>query len=228
MSPLMYALIPTLCVVIGAILAISFIPGKRAISAFQHLAAGVVFAAAAGEILPEISAHHNVIPILIGGALGILVTYLIKCLDIYYPGPSSFILSIAIDLLIDGVVIGVGFVAGASQGYLLTFALSMEVLFLGLALTSSLSTHMSSLGIVLLSVALGVLLPIGATIGNFIGGAPQGVIVAVYTFSLIALLYLVTEELLVEAHELYDTPEITALFFIGFLGVVLVEHIAKN
>lgn len=39
------------------------------------------------------------------------------------------------------------------------------------------------------------------------------------------LLYLVTEELLVEAHEKPDTPLISATFFVGFLGLLLVEEI---
>ena len=36
-------------------------------------------------------------------------------------------------------------------------------------------------------------------------------------FALAALLYLVTEELLAEAHETPDVPLVTALFFVGFL-----------
>ena len=40
-----------------------------------------------------------------------------------------------------------------------------------------------------------------------------------------ALLYLVTEELLVEAHESPDTPLISSMFFIGFLGLLLLEEL---
>ena len=38
-----------------------------------------------------------------------------------------------------------------------------------------------------------------------------------------ALLYLVTEELLAEAHEVKDTPIATATFFLGFLGILLIS-----
>jgi ZIP family zinc transporter len=41
---------------------------------------------------------------------------------------------------------------------------------------------------------------------------------------LIALLYLVTEELLVEAHEVPDRPWVTATFFAGFLVLLLLEE----
>lgn len=44
-------------------------------------------------------------------------------------------------------------------------------------------------------------------------------------FGVAALLYLVTEELLVEAHSVEDTPFITAMFFVGFLIPLVVAHI---
>ena len=46
------------------------------------------------------------------------------------------------------------------------------------------------------------------------------------SFGLMALLYLVTEELLVEAHEKPDSPLISAMFFVGFLALLLIEEIA--
>ena len=46
-------------------------------------------------------------------------------------------MTVGIDILIDGLVLGIGFAAGAKQGLLLTGALTLEVLFLGLALASS-------------------------------------------------------------------------------------------
>jgi ZIP family zinc transporter len=40
-----------------------------------------------------------------------------------------------------------------------------------------------------------------------------------------ALLFLVTEELLVEAHERPDTAFISAMFFVGFLALLTIEEI---
>jgi zinc transporter, ZIP family len=45
------------------------------------------------------------------------------------------------------------------------------------------------------------------------------------SFGLMALLYLVTEELLVEAHEKPDTPLISSMFFVGFLALLTLEEI---
>mgnify|MGYP000439235608 CR=1 FL=1 len=43
-------------------------------------------------------------------------------------------------------------------------------------------------------------------------------------FGTAALLYLVTEELLVEAHEKPDTPLISSMFFVGFLALLTLEE----
>ena len=223
---LSYTFIPMVAAVLGAVIAVSYAPSPRAVSAFQHLAAGVVFAAAAGELLPELLEQPSSFPILIGGAAGILMTFAVKAIEDYYGEASSFIVAVAFDTLIDGLIIGLGFVAGAAQGLLLTFALSLEVLFLGLALTGSLSRFYSGAAIIAISAVIGAMLPIGASLGLAAAGLPPGVIAAGYAFGLVALLYLVTEELLVEAHAhpQQDSPFITALFFIGFLGIVLLEH----
>jgi zinc transporter, ZIP family len=52
MAALKFALIPMIAIMIGALLAGWRTPGERLVAAMQHLAAGVVFAAAATEILP--------------------------------------------------------------------------------------------------------------------------------------------------------------------------------
>ena len=225
-----YTFIPMLAAVVGAFIAVFYAPSPRAVSAFQHLAAGVVFAAAAGELLPELLEQPKSLPIIIGGGIGILLTFAIKAIEEYYGEASSFIVSVAFDTLIDGLIIGLGFVAGAAQGLLLTFALSLEVLFLGLALTSSLSRFYSGAAIIGISVIIGAMLPIGASLGLMAASLPPDVITAGYAFGLVALLYLVTEELLVEAHAhpQHDSPFVTALFFIGFLGIVLLEHHIKH
>lgn len=45
------------------------------------------------------------------------------------------------------------------------------------------------------------------------------------SFATVALLYLVTEELLTEAHEQPDTPLLTTMFFVGFLSLLLLSMI---
>lgn len=67
-------------------------------------------------------------------------------------------------------------------------------------------------------------LPIGALLAAPIATLSPPVVKGFFAFGLIALLYLVTEELLIEAHEVPDRPWVTALFFVGFLLLFLLEE----
>jgi ZIP family zinc transporter len=52
-----------------------------------------------------------------------------------------------------------------------------------------------------------------------------GFLAGVLGFGVASLLYLVTEELLAEAHEVPDTPVVTATFFAGFLLPIIIAAI---
>lgn len=226
MTALTYTLIPVLAVVLGSMLALVRPPGAAFTSAVQHLAAGVVFAAAATEILPQVL--HGTAPAatFIGGASGVAVMLLLKSIEARARGPLALLSAIGIDIFIDGLVLGLSFLAGAQAGLLLTIALTLEVLFLGMTLTAELrETMANNLRVALLICTLALLLPVGALVAAPVGRLPPTVITAFLSFGLMALLYLVTEELLVEAHEKPDSPSITAMFFVGFLGLVLLEEL---
>lgn len=134
-----YTLAPAILAVIAATIAVRTRPGPLAISAIQHFAAGVVFAAAAGEVLPDIKHQGSAVATLVGGSAGVAVMLLVKQVEGYIKGPAGLLTTIGIDILIDGLVLGIGFAAGAKAGLLLTIALSLEVVFLGLALTTELT-----------------------------------------------------------------------------------------
>ena len=122
-------------------------------------------------------------------------------------------------------MLGLAFLAGEKAGLLLTIALTLEVLFLGLTVTAELGeTIRSRVKIVAVTVALALLLPIGMVAATPVALLTAPVIAGFLAFGLIALLYLVTEDLLVQAHEHPDNPLITAMFFVGFLGLLLVEE----
>jgi len=130
--------------------------------------------------------------------------------------------------LIDGLLIGVGFAAGAKQGLLITIALTIEVLFLGLsaavALAQAGATRAKIIGT---TAGLGFLLVVGAVVGTALLGNLSGITKEiVLSFGAAALLYLVTEELLVEAHEEPETPLLTAMFFVGFVVLLVIEMVA--
>ncbi|TGD95217.1 ZIP family metal transporter [Methylobacterium nonmethylotrophicum] len=227
MSAWAYTLIPALATVLGAAVAAVRQPGPAVTSAIQHLAAGVLFAAVAGEILPDLKHQQSPIAVIVGGALGVALMLLVKRLGEKAKGSTGLIATVGIDILIDGLVLGIGFAAGAKQGLLLTGALTLEVLFLGIAVASKLKQTSGSAGRVVGTVAgLALLLPMGALLGTPIGALPGPYLAGFFAFALVALLYLVTEELLVEAHAVPEQPWTTAMFFIGFLGMLVIEEIA--
>lgn len=227
MLALAYTIIPVIAVVLGAIVAVVRRPGPAFTSAMQHLAAGVVFAAAATEILPQVKHEASPAATLIGGAAGVVVMLALKSFEGRFKGPAALLGAIGIDILIDGLVLGLAFVAGAKAGVLLTVALTLEVLFLGVTVTAELGeTVRSKLRIVLIVTGLGLLMPVGALVALPVASLSPVVIAGFLSFGLMALLYLVTEELLVEAHEKPDSPLISAFFFIGFLALLTLEEIA--
>ncbi len=64
---------------------------------------------------------------------------------------------------------------------------------------------------------------IGGVVGILLLSHASGAMMeAVLAFGSAAFLYLVTEELLVEAHETTDTAFATGLFFVGFLLVLMI------
>lgn len=225
MTVVVYSLIPVVAVLIGAAVAVWIKPGPSFTSGVQHLAAGVVFAAAAVEILPQIMHVSSVPATFIGGACGVAVMLSLKSLETRWHGPVGMLSAVGIDILIDGLVLGLAFIAGAKAGLLLTVALTLEVLFLGLTVTEALgATVRSRIKIVAASGAIALLLPLGAWLATPVEHLPPPAIAGFLTFGLMALLYLVTEELLVEAHEKPDSPMISAMFFVGFLGLLLLEE----
>lgn len=231
MSPhdavLLFTLAPIGAAILGAGLTAWRRPGPQLVSAIQHFAAGVVFAAAAGEILPDLKHAGAVWPVMIGGGAGIAVMLLIQTLEARASGRVAMLTTIGVDIFIDGLVLGLAFLAGQTQGLLLTIALTIEILFLGLTIAVGLETR-SRFRSVAVTALLVLLLPLGALLSAPISLLPGPVVTGFLAFGLVALLYLVTEELLVEAHETPDRPWIAAMFFVGFLLLLLLADLMET
>ena len=176
MTVLAYTIIPVLAVLIGAIIAVWRRPGPKLTSAIQHLAAGVVFAAAATEILPDVMHGRSPLATLVGGGVGVVVMLGLKALEDRVRGPLALVGAVGTDLLIDGLVLGLAFIAGAKAGLLLTIALTLEVLFLGVTVTEELGeTITSKLRIVAVTTALGLLMPLGTLLALPVAQFPPAI-----------------------------------------------------
>jgi ZIP family zinc transporter len=221
---LSYTVVPILAAVLGGVLTLLYRPSHMVVSAIQHFAAGIVFSAAAVEILPHLKHEGALWPIVIGGGLGVAAMLGLKSIGERTEGKVGLISLIAADLLIDGVVLGMAFQAGAKAGLLLTIALTIEVLFLALSVAAELGDAPERrIRNVATTSLLALMMPVGVVLASPLASAPEAMVTGAFAFGLVALLYLVTEELLVEAHEAGDTPWATALFFVGFLALLILE-----
>lgn len=222
-------LIPAIIALLGGVMASVWSPTHQSRSLIQHFAAGVVLAALAVELLPEIEREHANSWVLIGAfALGSFFMYGMKKWTLHMEHQASLatgtieglsiglLLATFIDVATDGVIIGAGFAAGGSTGTILALGLSVELLFLGLALASEATKGWR---IIAISGALGSTVLIFALLGSFLLADASGTVIGgALAFSAAALLYLVTDELLVEAHEVEEAPISTLVLFGGFLA----------
>jgi ZIP family zinc transporter len=224
---LAYALIPVAAAVAAGLIAAVARPGEKVTSGVQHFAAGVVFAAAAIELLPRVLRENPWVAI-IGFAAGIAVMFGMRALTDRLEVrphaasgrrlPLGFAGATAIDFAIDGVILGAGFAAAASTGLLLTIALAIEYLFVGLSLSAALGPQAPRRLVVAAPVVLSVLTLAGTVLGVWLlAGTSPTTLAAVLAFGAVAFMYLATEELLVAAHERGETALGSVTFFVGFL-----------
>lgn len=226
---LLYAIIPVATIILGGTIALVFKPSAAIYSIILHFSAGVVSSVVAVELLPDIVKIHDPLRITIGFLMGIIVMLAIM----YYTGklerkqerkdkpglPTGLLLAVGIDIAIDGFLLGIGFAAGIKEGMLLSFALATENLTLSLSTATSLGKanipfKKSMLIVITLAIIFLITAIIGDTLLHNLSDKPMEIALS---FGLAALLFLVTEELLVKAHEQKDTIWFTAPFFMGFL-----------
>lgn len=225
-----YALLPVAAIIIGGIAGLLRKPSGAFISAVLHFAAGVVFSVVAVELLPDIIKGHKPLEVGIGFGLGIGTMLLIKhfvekmenkesATEIKGGLPIGLLVAMGIDLLIDGLLLGVGFAAGNKEGILLSVALALEVFSLGLAVTLACSkSKITNKQILFVLVILAVTFFVGSIIGiTMLAGLSQEVLELVLSFGLAALLFLVTEELLTEGTKKKSHPGKRPVSLPGFL-----------
>ena len=233
---LTYLPIPVVATIFGGVLPLFFTPGPRLRSTIQHFAAGLVFAAVSAEILPKMLEAHSLLATITGFVIGVTLMLVIKWISekkgqfglVEGDAPGGLVLAAGVDYIVDGLLVGIGFVLGAKSGGLLTFALSIEGMFLALAVASALirKRKVSWVGSLVASGVFAALFAGAAIAGALIFSRVSGFVhSAMLAFGAAALIYLVTEELLVEAHDDH-TPEdaiTVAFFFAGFLLLLGVE-----
>jgi ZIP family zinc transporter len=221
---LLSTLVPLAAALLGGIVTAYRPPSEQIRSVIQHFAAGIIFSAAAVELLPNIIHANAILPTMIGFVLGILAMIALQYVEVRIQGQTGLVTTATFDVFIDGFVLGLSFLHGTKQGLLMTIALTVEILFLGLSVASTLQDN-SKIRTIMITMGVALALPVGVAVSLLLTGLSQTTLSSFYAFGLIALLYLVTEELLVEAHEVKEQVYMPPAFFVGFVLLILLEEL---
>jgi zinc transporter, ZIP family len=237
-SILTYIMIATGAGILGGVLASLWVPGVKARSAVQHFAAGVVIAAVASELIPEVERIGTVLGILGGFAAGGLSMIGLKWLVLKYEKverkkhklPIGLTAAAGFDTLVDGAIIVAGFSTGQQLGSLLAIAMAVELFFLTLSVGSEFHKNESKLWQGLAATTgIALMLLLGAASAFlFLRGASESAVAVFLSFGAAALIYLIAEELLVEAIQAEESLFSTAMLFAGFLVLLTLKLLSQD
>ncbi|WP_099025467.1 ZIP family metal transporter [Mycolicibacterium palauense] len=227
---------PVLAGAIGGVIAVVRTPSAAVVGGVQHLAAGIVMAAVAGEVLPELRDAGPLWLIAVGFFAAVALLLALSRFEGHGPDgegagtaagaiPVGFLVVVGVDLFIDGLLVGASAAVSEATAIIITVALTAEVLFLGLAVALQLTrSGMGRAVAAAVTAGLSLLVAAGALLGAaLLADAGPRILTVVLAFAAAALLWLVVEELLVEAHEVPHRPWMAAMFFIGFLALFSLE-----
>ena len=135
--------------------------------------------------------------------------------------PWALLAVVAVDAILDGVLIGMSVSAGERMGQMMSVALSLEMFFLGISTSNSLVKRGVPFRVALFICTI---IPSFIVVGGILGFTvcasfePPGFL-ACLSFGVASLIYLICDELLIEAHEDLDndTWYVTSSLFVGFL-----------
>jgi len=143
--------------------------------------------------------------------------------------PLGLIFAVLVDGSIDGLLIGICSLASEGAGLVTAIALAVEMALLGISTCNTLrKCNISLLGVLVLCLSLPLAIMISGLLGSmFLLGVDGVTQIAVLAFGGAGLLYLVTEELMIEAHEDEENDRwwVSAMFFVGFLFVVMLDKL---
>ncbi len=234
-----YAVAPVVAAGVSGAIAASRPPSNRLRSVIEHIAAGVVLAAAAVEVIPTALGMRRPGGLIVGFALGIALMLGVQWLNGRLervgegregtPLPVGLIATVAIDLLIDGLLLGVVSAHGAKGGLLLGVAYTIEMVSLGLATAGELGqATVSRARQIAVTSGLALVFLVGTVAGVLLlGGLSGDALAGFYGGGAVVLLYLAAEELLSEAHEVRETRWATATFLGGFLVLLAIDTLGS-
>ena len=220
-----FAALPALGNFAGGVMAEVLRVSERALSLALHLAAGIVLAVVGLELMPEaLEASSPWVPLLAfvaGGAAFIGLDHTIGYVQARLGGGEderqgsalAIFSGVSLDLFSDGVMIGTATVLNPGLGLLLAMGQVPADVPEGFAAVATLrNAGISRKRRFLLSAAFAIPIFVGATLGYFaLRDAPEIVTLSVLALTGGALVAVVVEEMISEAHE-GETSQMGPLF----------------
>ena len=222
--------------VIGGLLASRFNPGKLLRGIVAHLVGGLVLGIAAADLMPAASRNDHPYALAIGFCLGFILLLVINAL-LQDPRASSdenqsrpmmvlLIFPFVVDSLIDGLVVGISNEA-AQQKWVIPVAVGLEMGLAILGLGTLLGRGAGRWRSRLAGVIMALTYLMGLTLSKYLINDLHGpALTGMLAFGTAALIYLVVEEVMKEAHSRgeNDSGIVNAAFFIGLLCVWLLDN----
>ena len=229
-------ILPALTLMGGGALGSRFHPGHRLRGMIAHLVGGLVLGTAAADLMPAASRSGHPLALALGFCLGFSLLLVINAVLKEPELPSAeerarplsiLLLPFLVDSLIDGLVVGISSEA-TSNGWIIPIAVALEMglaaLGVGTLLGRGAGRWRSSLAGVLMGLTYLLGLGVSQWLGDWLRGAA---LTGLLAFGTAALIYLVVEEVMKEAHAdgEDDSGVVNLAFFIGLLVVWLLDSV---
>ena len=218
----------------GGLLGSRIRPGKLCRAMIAHLVGGLVLGIAAADLMPAASNSGHPIALAIGFCLGFSLLLVINAvLEEPHDRPIDgrprpmllLMLPFLVDSLIDGLVVGISSEA-AEQQWVIPVAVALEMGLATLGLGTLIGRGAGRWRSVMSGALMAVTYLIGLSTSLLITYGLQGpALTGTLAFGTAALIYLVVEEVMKEAHSRGedDSSLVNVAFFIGLLCIWLLD-----
>jgi ZIP family zinc transporter len=246
MEILIYSTLAGLATSLGAVIVVIYgRPKPRILSGMLGFASGIMLAIAAMELLPAALSMGTVFLTAGGFVLG---AALMAVLDVALPHvhlgackveedftPSNGIMpdpqlmklgwfiaiGIGLHNIPEGLAIGAGYLNSPAMGLAIVVGLAFHNIPEGMATACPLLLGgMTPWRIVLLTLLVGMMTPLGTLIGAFLFSAGEAFVAMAMAFAAGAMIYIVSDELIPQSHK-YHSHTANAGLLLGFLIVLI-------
>mgnify|MGYP001392496355 FL=1 len=234
----MLLILPAISMAFGGLLGSRIRPGKRFRAVVAHLVGGLVLGIAAADLMPAASNSGHPVALAIGFCLGFSLLLVINAvLEEPHDSPEHgrprpmllLMLPFLVDSLIDGLVVGISSEA-AEQQWVIPVAVALEMGLVTLGLGTLLGRGAGRWRSALSGALMAVTYLIGLSTSLSITSGLQGpALTGTLAFGTAALIYLVVEEVMKEAHARGedDSGLVNVAFFIGLLCIWLLDCVTS-